>query len=214
MALADDVALLARWLREDVLALAGPDHATRVELYDFIVAELRARESSCPHRIRPVRTLLEEQRDDLLAFARQLDLDLAALARQFQVEPAVARELLAVQALDARSSRRWQRDAVLRERLGARYHGLSQAVAALARRVVRASSVAENLNSRLRNYFFLRRQLGPDYLGLLQFFLNHRRFVRSEHAERQGKSPAELLSGQTHPHWLELLGYTRFRRTA
>jgi len=25
-----------------------------------------------------------------------------------------------------------------------------------------------------------------------------------------GKSPAELLTGQSHPHWLELLGYTRF----
>ena len=64
--------------------------------------------------------------------------------------------------------------------------------------VVRASSVVENLNSRLRNYFFLRRQLGPDYLALLQFFLNHRRFLRSEHAERVGKSPAELLTGQSH----------------
>jgi hypothetical protein len=29
---------------------------------------------------------------------------------------------------------------------------------------VRASSVIENLNSRLRNYFFLRRHLGADYL--------------------------------------------------
>jgi len=34
----------------------------------------------------------------------------------------------------------------------------------------------------------------------------------SDRAERVGKSPAELLTGQTHPHWLELLGYTRFRR--
>src|SRR5262249_48751621 len=158
--------------------------------------------------------------------ARELDEGLAALAGQFQVGPALARELLAVQALPPRSSRRWQRDAALRQRLGARYYGLSQAVAALARRGVAApagagkrdtpgagaSSVAENLSSRLRGYFFLRRQLGPDYLGLLQFFLNHRRFARSARPERVGKSPAELLSGQGHAHWLELLGYRRFRR--
>jgi len=31
------------------------------------------------------------------------------------------------------------------------------------------SSLVENLNSRLRSYFFLRRQLGEDYLTLLQF---------------------------------------------
>ena len=34
-----------------------------------------------------------------------------------------------------------------------------------------------DVNSRLRNYFFLRRQLGKDYLTLLQFFLNHRRYL-------------------------------------
>jgi hypothetical protein len=68
--------------------------------------------------------------------------------------------------------------------------------------------MVENLNSRLRNYFFLRRSLGPDYLCLLQFFLNHRRFLRSEHPERVGKSPAELLTGESHPHWLDMLGFS------
>ena len=32
--------------------------------------------------------------------------------------------------------------------------------------------------------------------------LNHRLFVRSEHRERVGKSPKELLTGQRHAHWL------------
>jgi len=77
---------------------------------------------------------------------------------------------------------------------------------------VRASSLVENLNSRLRNYFFLRRHLGPDYLALLQFFLNHRRFVRSQRPERVGKSPAQLLGSSPHPHWREMLGYVRFSR--
>jgi hypothetical protein len=36
------------------------------------------------------------------------------------------------------------------------------AVADIRSRVVRASSVIENLNSRLRGYFFLRRELGSD----------------------------------------------------
>jgi hypothetical protein len=72
--------------------------------------------------------------------------------------------------------------------------------------------VIENLNSRLRTYFALRRHLGPGYLQLLQFYLNHRPFPRSERPERKGKSPRELLTGQEHPHWLELLGHTRFQR--
>ena len=210
--LADDVALLARWLREDVLAAAGPDLATRRELYDFVVAQLRARVALCPHRIGPVCDALRRQRDDLLAFAGQLDLDLASLARAHQVPAALAREALAVQALPPCDDRRGPRAAALWRALGARYHRLREAVATLLGSVVRASSVVENLNSRLRNYFFLRRQLGPEYLALLQFFLNHRRFPRSAHVERVGRSPSELLSGERHAHWLELLGYARFRR--
>ena len=34
-----------------------------------------------------------------------------------------------------------------------------------------------DVNSRLRSYFFLRRQLGKDYLTSLQFFLDHRRYL-------------------------------------
>jgi hypothetical protein len=76
----------------------------------------------------------------------------------------------------------------------------------------RASSMVENLNSRLRNYFFLRRSLGDDYLSLLQFFFNNRCFMRSLKPERVGKSPKQLLTGEAHPHWLELLGFKRFQR--
>jgi hypothetical protein len=65
IALADEVALLARWLRDAILSVAGPESAIRRDRFDFVVAELRGRESACPHRIRPVRTLLENQRDNL-----------------------------------------------------------------------------------------------------------------------------------------------------
>ena len=72
--------------------------------------------------------------------------------------------------------------------------------------------MVENLNSRLRNYFFLRRSLGDSYLSLLQFYCNHRCFSRSRVPERVGKSPKQLLTGQPHPHWLELLGFKRFQQ--
>jgi hypothetical protein len=120
--------------------------------------------------------------------------------------------VLDIEVLDADDPCRWPREHALRSELGSRFFPLSTFVQELARQTVRASSLVENLNSRLRNYFFLRRQLGPDYLALLQFFLNHHRFLRSERPERVGKSPAELLSGKAHPHWLEMLGYQRFSR--
>jgi hypothetical protein len=212
VALAEDVALLARWLHYDVFAVSGLDYVDRCTLFDFILAELKVREPLCPHRLHPVYTLLKNHRDQLLAFAAQLDQDLANLAADFQVPVTIVRELLDLQALDRRQPQTWQKEVTLRQQLGHRFYPLQQAVHDLAEHVVRASSVIENINSRLRSYFFLRRHLSSDYLTLLQFFLNHRRFLRSEHAERVGKSPAELLTGQPHPHWLEMLGYTRFSR--
>lgn len=209
---ADDVAALIDWLRRDVPAVRGPAYASRCSLYDWIVAELRARAALCPHRIRPVRCLLENQRDALLAFARQLDQDLRALAEGRAAPAALVEAARQVLSLSPSHPERWQREQALWQRWGARYGAVQEAVTALLGQVVRASSVIENLNSRLRSYFFLRRHLGRDYLALLQFFLNHRRFLRSEHPERVDKSPAERLTGQSHPHWLELLGYTRFSR--
>jgi hypothetical protein len=213
IALAEEVALLARWLQDDILSVAGPEYASRRDLFDFVVAELHAREAACPHRIRPVRTLLENQRDNLLAFAVELDRELAALAQQWQISVTTAREVLEVQFLPTWDLKRWSGEAALRGSLRGRYYGVCADVQDLADGVVRASSLVENLNSRLRGYFFLRRQLGRDYLTLLQFFLNHRRYLRSEDPGRVGKSPAELLTGKPHAHWLELLGYTRFTRS-
>jgi hypothetical protein len=208
--LADDIALLARWLRTDVLSVAGPSYADRCALYDFIVAELQAREPLCPHRLKPVRTMLQNQRDALLAFAQQLDHDLAELAQEFAVSVDLVRDLLRMHAMPPLHSARWQREAKLRDQLRGRFYALSEAVEELAAMVVRASSLVENINGRLRCYFYLRRHLGSDYLTLLRFFFNHRRFQRSRHPERVGKSPAELLTGQEHPHWLEMLGYQLF----
>ena len=211
--LADDLALLARWLRFDLFAVSGLAFADRLALYDFVVAELRARIPLCPHRLDPLCTLLTNQRDNLLAFAQQLEIDLTAVAEQFHLPVDHVRAVLDLQAIDPRHPQHWQRDAVLRRQLGdARFRSVSQAVRDVAASVVRASSVIENLNSRLRNYFFLRRHRDTNYLPLLQFFLNHRRFLRSEHPDRVDKSPTELLTGQAHPHWLELLGYPRFVR--
>ena len=78
----------------------------------------------------------------------------------------------------------------------------------------RCSSMVENFNSRLKPYLDARKTITGKILGLYQFILNHRPFQRSHHPRLVGKTPAEALTGKSHPHWLELLGYQRFQRTA
>jgi hypothetical protein len=155
---------------------------------------------------------LENQRDDLLGFVTVLDDKLMEISRQSDVPLRLVRAVCELQGMDESSQTRWEREARVREQLKGQFYKVEQAVVQAMNETPRASSMIENFNGRLRNYFFLRRTLGSHYLDLLRFFLNHRIFMRSERANRAGKSPAELLTGQKHSHWLELLGFTLFRR--
>jgi hypothetical protein len=210
--LARDVRTLAGWMQNDILSLAGPPLATRRELYAFVVQELQQREPLCPHRIGPVRRMLQNHQQNLLAFAGVLEERLGDVAQQRKLPLPLIQAVSEWLGTDPNTAAHWHRHGRLCRALGNQFRPTEQAVRDVLAETPRASSIIENLNSRLRNYFSLRRHLGDAYLDLLQFFLNHRRFLRSERPERVGKSPAELLTGQPHPHWLELLGYHRFHR--
>ena len=200
------------WLLHDVLALPGPALATRRELFDFIVKELTAREHEDMRRIRPVRVALQNQRDDLLAFAGVLDRKLAGIAQTHVVSEPLVRDACVLHRLPTTSPAYWQGWNQLRATMGGKFHVLFDAVSRAMAHTPRSSSLVENLNSRLRTHFSLRRHLGNSYPDLLRFLLNHRRFMRSRRAERQGKSPRELMTGQGHPHWLTLLGLGPLQR--
>jgi hypothetical protein len=210
--LAVDIRILADWMAGDILAKAGPSLAVRRELFDFVVGELARRESLCPHRLRQVCRALAQQRDDLLAFAGVQEEQFALLAQRWDVPGHLVRQVAQLEALDCHGSAYWQIEGPLRHQLKGRFAAVQREVRRVIEETPRASSIVENLNSRLRNYFFLRRDLGDGYLDLLRFFLNHRRFLRSDRPERVGKSPAELLTGRPHAHWLDLLGLPRFSR--
>ena len=204
--LARDIRTLTQWLRHDVLALAGPALAMRQALFDFVVEELTQREPRDARRIRPVRVALQNQRDAVLAFAGVLDGKLADIAQTHAIAQSLVREACLLHRLPSTSPAYWQGWNRLRATMGTKFHTLFAAVSQAMAQTPRSSSLVENLNSRLRTYFTLRRHLGGTYLDLLRFFLNHRCFMRSRHPERRGKSPRELMTGHGHLHWLTLLG--------
>jgi cell division protein ZapA (FtsZ GTPase activity inhibitor) len=210
--LAKDIKTLVGWLERDILALAGLCFEARCELFNFIVTELEHREHLDSARIRPVRIALARQRDNLLGFAKVLDNKLEEIAQRFQVPDYQVRALCLLQRKPKTSQAYWMGRDQLNQQLAWKFHAVWGALVNAMAETHRSSSLVENLNGRLRNYFFLRRNLGQGYLDLLRFFLNHRVFMRSERPERVGKSPAELLTGKPHPHWLELLGFERFRQ--
>ena len=210
--LVDDLRILYNWLKDDILSAIGPACKERKELFDFIIEELKRLEHDSPHKITPLRTFLENNRDNLLAFSNLIDKGLSKISEEFEVSTDSIRALYELQGLPSSVQKRWEQEAKIRDKLGSAFYPIEEEIKLLLKTTVRASSVVENLNSRLRNYFTLRKNLGNNYLDVLRFFLNHRRFMRSEHTERVGKSPRELMTGKSHSHWLELLGFTFFKK--
>jgi hypothetical protein len=149
--LARDIRTLTRWLRGDVLALAGPDLATRQALFDFIADELERLEPEDARRIRPVRVALRNQRDDLLAFAGVLDNKLAGIARTLKISLSHVREACMLHRLPTTSTAYWQGWNRLRAEISGKFHAVFDAVRQAMARTPRSSSLVENLNSRLRN---------------------------------------------------------------
>jgi hypothetical protein len=207
---AENLETIFQWLREDILSVVGPSHETRCLLFDFLIEELQKLELLSPH-IKKLRVRLQKARDNLLLFAQKIDRKLASVAAQFKLDMLLIRQVFELQAIPPESQLRWNAEKFLRKELGATYYAIAIAIKEIIRSAVRASSVVENVNSRLRVYFFFRKSFGPESLELLRFFLNHKPFVRSAFEERVGKCPTELLTGIKPLHWLELLGYKRFQ---
>ena len=210
--LATDIKILLYWLRIDVLSLAGPDWTERMELLDFMIEELELREDKAHQGIRKLRIALDNQKEDLLAFAQILDQKLADIAHKFKISLSQVRQVCLLMKESLSTNVYWQRWNQLYKLLSDKFLPVKEAVESAMASTPRASSLVENLNSRLRNYFFLRKHLNSDYLDLLRFFFNHRTFNESRVAERVGKSPTELMTGEKQPHWLELLGFELFQR--
>ena len=69
--------------------------------------------------------------------------------------------------------------------------------------IVQSSAAVECINSILRPYLnSARGQLSQSALNLFMFYHNHRIF---EAGARKGKSPMQLLTGEKHDHWLDVL---------
>lgn len=214
VSLVNDLTTLYRWLQNDILSLVGPSYVDRQELLKFLVEQLRQRESIYPHKIEPVRKYLENHADNLLEFVPLMETYFYEISQEYKVPLSVVLAMYQLKGLPASSQKRWEKYTLLQTQLGQKFYWVESIIDEMLERTVRANSLVENINSRLRTYFTLRRELGNEYLEFLQFFLNHRRFMRSKYDERVGKSPAELLTGKKHKHWLEMLGFELFKQAA
>lgn len=212
--LSETIDILISWIEHDVFNMAGYNPDVRRELFDFIVTEFKKLEKIHKHRIRAIRVKLKNQRDLLLAFADVLNDKFSHIAKQSSLPLETIWAICELQRCNQSGDNYAIRSLPLQFQLGEKYDAIEDAVITAMNTTERTSSMVENLNSRISPYFFLRKEIGNDYLHLLQFYLNHTPFLRSQDPNRRKKSPTEILTNRPHDHWLELLGFKQFKRAA
>ena len=206
--------ILISWLEHDILNKAGPSKNDRRNLYDFVVDEFKKLESIEPHRISTMRTTLENKREAALGFVDVLEDKFTVISQQFEVDIQTVWSICLLQRCHAMEYQYTLRSGSIEAELGDQFDDIEDAVITALYSTERTSSMVENLNGRVRKHLYYRQESGHGFLDLLRFYLNHTPLLRSTRAERHKKSPAEILSGKVHSHWLEMLGYERFKRVA
>ncbi|MCF8157573.1 MAG: hypothetical protein K9K35_16330 [Rhodoferax sp.] len=105
-----------------------------------------------------------------------------------------------------------EESSALEELIGEKYDEIEDAVLLILETTHRCSSMVENLNSRVRPYLDERQSVSQKTLGLLQFYLNHKPFMRSKHKRLVNKTAAQAMTGKSHQPWLEMLGLAGVKR--
>lgn len=205
---------LISWLEHDVLNKAGDRLTEREALYDFIVDEFKKLEKIEAHRIQAMRITLENKKASALAFVSEMDGKFNTIAQSYHISSDLIWELCRCLRCSMSGDRFAIQTLALQDQLGDRYDEIEDAVIEAMSSTERASSMVENSNGQVRRHITFRQEIGHGYLDLLRFYLNHKPIDRSTREHRHKKTPAEILSGKPHPHWLELLGYERFKRAA
>ena len=70
--------------------------------------------------------------------------------------------------------------------------------------IQRASSMMENVNGRLRAYMNVKKHVSSHFYSLVQLHMNTKKYRRSRIASRKGRSPVEILTGESWPELIDL----------
>ena len=202
----DEICILYDWMKE-TMGFTGYSSAESMELAEWIVNSMA--ETAKKMEDTAILTMAKNLRRKipfLLNFVKRLQSMMDIAAKEMGV-PAEAFRLLYHLDTHAGDARTFN---ILNRRidrlLGDRRHEAQSRLDRMIKTVKRASSLVENLNSRIRQFMNKKRKVPKGFFILLKVYFNTKKFRRSEIEERIGKSPLELLTGKRHQSFFEILG--------
>ncbi len=205
---------LTEWLQYDILQLQSVNYQDRVELFDFIVNELKALSAQHPQRIKALATKLANQKEKLLDSVCTLNDKFKKIAIKHHISLETVWEICNLGRFNVHSDNYHIKALSLEDSLGEHYDTIEDEILLAISSVHRSSSLIETLNSRLRPYLDPRKGFKKSRYALIQFALNHLPFERSTHEKLVGHSPAEVFTQTDHIDFLSLLDLQRFKKAA
>jgi hypothetical protein len=201
----DKTYILQKWIGE-MFDIGGYSLKDRKELLSYIVDELNLLAGDRKDII-SLSTYISSNTDELLHFVRDAEQQLETMALKENLS-LKGLKLMWNQRKHSEGSRKyWSYEGEIIKEFGSEINHAKDVFNRMVSKLVRASSIVECINSLIRPYLFLKRELKGKFLDLLQFYFNTRKYSDSRVKERKGKSPLELLTGRPHPCWLDILGY-------
>lgn len=201
----DLLRILFCWLVE-LTGFSGYSFQDACGLAEWVLSEM---ESAFPGRTKLLKQIgkIKEKLPQILSFLQRLQEGFTTAASEKGIPEESFHIMYQQKAFQSCSREYVQMEYSLGELLGNDYGMARREFNLILGRTKRASSLVENLNSRIRVYMNLKRIVPEKYFTLLKVYLNTRKYHRSRIPERVGKSPLELLTGKKYPEFLEVLGY-------
>jgi hypothetical protein len=199
----DTVFILHVWLKE-LLSFSGYSKAEALVLAEWILGEMAL--IPIPSLQKEVAKVLK-MLPSLLSFIGRLERGMEAIARKTDIPIEGLKLMYKQRAYRPESMESSEIYCNQIQILGERYCEAKSEFEQLLNKTKKASSLVENLNGRIRVFIEVKRIIPANFFALLKVYFNTRKYKRSRCKERIGKSPLELLTGVSHPHFFELLGY-------
>jgi hypothetical protein len=201
----DNLCILRIWIME-LLQIGGYFYDERIELFQFIIEQIERLPKKNAYLEKALK-FIKENTSEILQFVKKAETLMERLSSEENIDLEILKKMWEQLRYSPESVEYNIFEAQIGESLGTRYEEIHQKWNQMMVNVVRASSIVECINSLIRPYLFLKKAVPSKFLALLQFYFNTRKYRRSRKSERVGKSPIELLTGQTYGNPLEILGY-------
>ena len=200
---ADTLRILYEWLKE-MTAFSGYGYEKSFALCVWILEQMAA---LFPERKKYQQSLssFRNHLPDILKFLRRLQDNLRQAAQLAHMAEDDLMLLYHQRAYPLYSKEYAAMERRLFQRLGNRILEARQTIDETIRMTFRASSMIENVNSRIRCYMNLKRNIPSKFLSLLRFYFNTRKANRPTNKSWAGTSALDRLTGHDNPSFLNLL---------